>query len=296
MRPTGVWPAEGAISASVAEILAQADIRWTASSESVLTNSLRSAGETLPERWQYIYRPWQTEPREFTCFFRDDRLSDLIGFEYAKWHSADAAAHFMGELESIAAHATADSTPLIAVILDGENCWEFYPYNGFYFLDAIYGKLESHPAVRPTTFTAAVAQSDPARKRAAPRRLSRLTAGSWVHGDLTTWIGSPDKNHAWELLVAAKQSFDLVVASGRLTDAERAAATRQLANCEASDWFWWLGDYNPAFAVETFDNLFRANLARLYALLHLPQPTGLAQRISQGRGSPELGGAMRRAS
>jgi alpha-amylase/alpha-mannosidase (GH57 family) len=117
-----------------------------------------------------------------------------------------------------------------------------------------------------------------------------------VYGDFTTWIGSPEKNRAWDLLVAAKQAFDFVVASGRLTDAERIAAERALANCEGSDWFWWMGDYNPAFAVASFDRLYRANLALLYRLLKLPAPGTLTESISRGTGHPELGGTMRRAS
>ena len=28
-----------------------------------------------------------------------------------------------------------------------------------------------------------------------------------------------------------------------------ADASRQLAQCESSDWFWWFGDYNPPDAV-----------------------------------------------
>jgi len=294
--PAGVWPAEGAVSARVLDLLAERGVRWTASSESVLAHTLRAANEPMPERWQYLYRPWDTGRQGgLSCFFRDDRLSDLIGFEYPRWHSADAAAHFVGELESIAAHATADATPLVPVILDGENCWEYYPYNGFYFLDSLYAELEAHAHLRTTTFAAALGPSDPSRPRAAPRRLPPLVAGSWVYGDFTTWIGSPDKNRAWELLVAAKQSFDLVVGSGRLSESQIAKAMQQLADCEGSDWFWWMGDYNSAFAVATFDSLYRANLAHLYALLNLPLPSALAQRISLGRGHPELGGAMRRA-
>jgi alpha-amylase/alpha-mannosidase (GH57 family) len=223
-----------------------------------------------------------------TCFFRDDRLSDLIGFEYSKWHGDEAAAHFVGELETIAAHAAPGETPLVSVILDGENCWEFYPYNGFYFLDSLYEQLAAHPVLRTTTFAGALAQ--PAAE------LPRLVAGSWVYGDFTTWIGSPEKNRAWDLLVAAKESFDRVVSAGRLTQAERAAAERQLADCEGSDWFWWMGDYNPAFAVAAFDRLYRTNLAFLYRLLTLPVPASLAEPISRGTGHPELGGTMRRAS
>ncbi len=288
--PVGVWPAEGAISAAFLDVLAGRGCRWAASGGGVLANTLRSAGATPGER--DAYRPWRVPGSQLTCFFRDDRLSDLIGFEYAKWHSAEAAASLIAELEAIAARASADGPPLVSVILDGENCWEFYPYNGFYFLDELYGRLAAHPFIRTTTFADVVAAPSGAGHAVLPR----VTAGSWVHGDLTTWIGSPDKNQAWDLLVAAKQSFDLVVASKRLTADEAAAAEQQLADCEGSDWFWWLGDYNPAFAVATFDGRYRANLARLYGLLKLPVPPALAQPISRGAGQPELGGTMRRAS
>jgi len=288
--PAGVWPAEGAVSAPLLALLAERRCRWTASSESVLANTLRASGRPMPERAQYAYRPWRAPGSELACFFRDDRLSDLIGFEYAKWDGAEAAAHFVGELEAIAARAGVDEMPVVSVILDGENCWEYYPYNGFYFLDALYGKLASHPVIRTTTFAVA---SDSAAKQA---ELPPVVAGSWVHGDLTTWIGSPEKNRAWELLVAAKESFDRVAGSVRLGAGELAAAERQLADCESSDWFWWMGDYNPALAVASFDRLYRAGLALLYRLLKLPAPASLTEPISRGTGHPELGGTMRRAS
>ena len=284
-RPAGAWPAEGAVSAPLVRLLGERGLRWTASGEAVLANSLGARAD----RRDFVYRPWRMAGAAgLACFFRDDRLSDLIGFEYARWHGDEAVAHFVGELEAIAAHARPDDTPLVSVILDGENCWEYYPYNGFYFLDALYGELGKHPYVRTTTFAAAAAAPAP--------ECPHLVAGSWVYGDLTTWIGSPEKNRAWDLLVAAKHAFDLVVSGGRLTEGERAAAERQLANCEGSDWFWWMGDYNPAHAVAAFDRLYRANLAFLYRLLGLPAPAALAEPVSRGTGHPELGGTMRRAS
>ena len=79
--------------------------------------------------------------------------------------------------------------------------------------------------------------------------------------------------------------------------AQRAAAGRQLALCESSDWFWWLGDYNPAEAVTQFDRLFRRQLLTLYRRLNLVPPGELAMPIAAGgQGDPEHGGVMRRAS
>ena len=81
-----------------------------------------------------------------------------------------------------------------------------------------------------------------------------------------------------------------------LTPDERATVERRLAVCESSDWFWWLGDYNSPQSVACFDSLFRENLKSLYRLLHLPVPVSLDHPISQGGGSPESGGTMRRAN
>ena len=72
-----------------------------------------------------------------------------------------------------------------------------------------------------------------------------LTAGSWVYGDFTTWMGDPAKNRAWDLLCAAKTVYDRVMAAGRLSQEAARQAELQLRSCESSDWFWWFGDYNP---------------------------------------------------
>jgi alpha-amylase/alpha-mannosidase (GH57 family) len=297
--PLGIWPAEGAISQPVLEEFARQGVKWIASGEGVLGNSLRYGSREGGNKLEWLYRPWRVSGAgsEVACFFRDDRLSDLIGFEYCRWHGADAASHFVGELEAIARSAGDGEVPIVSVILDGENAWEFYPYNGYYFLTELYSRLEAHSFIRMTTFGEWLQETPRAgRPHAAAGRLFGLAAGSWVYGNLATWIGAPEKNHGWDLLAQAKQSYDLVMASGRLTEAEQQAASIQLASCESSDWFWWFGDYNPAHSVASFDRLFRQNLAHLYRLLKLPVPDVLAHPISVGGGNPEAGGAMRRSA
>ncbi|MBK5102660.1 MAG: hypothetical protein JJE42_00285 [Burkholderiales bacterium] len=300
--PIGLWPAEGSVSESMLRVLSGNALGWVASGEQVLANSLRASGGA-ESRSRYLYRPYRLGAApDLTLFFRDDKLSDMIGFEYQNWHGSDAAANFVGELERIAAEAPPDERPLVSVILDGENAWEHYPYNAYYFLRALYQTLEAHPSVRATTYAAILRER--AKQSAAPtgmspavmHQLDRLVAGSWVYGNFSTWIGSRDKNRAWDLLCAAKQSFDLVSASGRLDTERSAAAERQLADCEGSDWFWWFGDYNPGAAVASFDRLYRGKLANLYRLLDLPVPAELAEAISHGHGDPEGGGSMRRGS
>ncbi len=288
--PAGMWPAEGALSTAFLQQLAAQGCRWTASSQGVLANSLRSS-HVEPSQ-NHLYHPWRIEAAPgIAVFFRDEKLSDLIGFEYAKWHGRDAAQHFVEQLARIRDAAPAGETPLVCVMLDGENAWEHYPYNAYFFFEDLYGLIAEQPWLATTTYADWLARN-PQRSG----KLPELVAGSWVYGTFSTWIGDIDKNRAWDLLCAAKQAYDLVMGSGRLDTTEQNAAETQLAVCEGSDWFWWFGDYNPREAVESFDALFRANLAHLYRLLRLTEPPQLALPLSSGSGSPEGGGAMRRAN
>ncbi|HLP97455.1 MAG TPA: glycoside hydrolase family 57 protein [Sideroxyarcus sp.] len=297
--PRGMWPSEGAVSRAALKLLAEHGCEWTATGQAVLANSLRREmnDNPLPGSSGYLYKPYlvETGSKPIYCFFRDDNLSDKIGFEYAKWKGDDAAADFVHQLEEILHHSPGQEEPVVTVILDGENAWEYYPYNAYYFLSELYAKLEAHPEIITTTFHECVQSLGDPEIPVAPSKLHHLVAGSWVYGTFSTWIGSPDKNRGWDLLCEAKRSYDIVMASGRLNAEEMRLATEQLADCEGSDWFWWFGDYNSAMSVASFDTLFRRNLSNLYRLLKLEPPHELQQIISVGGGDPAVGGTMRRS-
>lgn len=299
VKPQGVWPAEGAVSTELVQLLAEEGCRWAASGESVLVNSLKHAHLPVDEQKHFLYRPYlmQGVNHSIHCFFRDDRLADMIGFEYSNWNGQDASLHFMEQIEAIAENGSGE-IPLVSVILDGENAWEYYPYNGYHFLNDLYSALETHQQINTTTYRDYLTKLEKADAHGLAKEvvLPALVAGSWVYGTFSTWIGSPDKNHAWDLLCTAKQKYDLVMAAGRLSEEERMAAQRQLSSCESSDWFWWFGDYNPVHAVASFDRLYRHNLMHLYRLLKLEIPESLNIPLSQGGGVAEAGGTMRRGS
>ena len=288
-RPVGCWPAEGAISAGALELLAGAGFRWAASSAGVLRGSLELTDRQAGQDLLAYNRPYRLPGTAMDCFFRDDMLSDLIGFTYATWHGDDAVANLVNELTQLARRYEAGGNHAVLIALDGENAWEHYPFNGFYFLRALYERLAHHPQLELMTLSQCLARG------IQPAPLPRVCAGSWVHGTLATWMGDPAKNRAWDLLCDAKEAYDRVL--HELDDpAQRAAAGRQLALCESSDWFWWFGDYNPADAVDQFDRLYRRQLLVLYRRLNLAPPGELALPISEGRGAPEHGGVMRRAT
>ncbi|MDO9372391.1 MAG: glycoside hydrolase family 57 protein [Gammaproteobacteria bacterium] len=284
--PQGCWPSEGGVSDATLRLLDEYGFRWAASGETVLYNSLARHNKAEPTNKEWLYQPYTVDASNVATFFRDDGLSDLIGFTYAKWHADDAVSNLISHLDSIAStHDTSNS--VVSIILDGENAWEYYPYNGYYFLSALYERLSMHPRLHMTTFSDCLDSLPPAEK------LETLVAGSWVYGTFSTWIGDDDKNLAWDRLCDAKRAFDTALASGRLTDERRAALEKQLAVCEGSDWFWWFGGYNPADTVSDFELLFRRHLANLYRLLGESIPEELSLVLSRGSGAPAQGGVMR---
>ena len=283
--PAGCWPAEGAVSTASLKLLAEAGFRWAASGENVLRNSLARSGEVddaAKEAW--LYRVHSVADSGMSCFFRDDGLSDLIGFSYATWHADDAVSNLIHHLEEIARRCNDGSEHVVSIIMDGENAWEHYPENAYHFLHALYRRLSEHPKIELTTFSNCL-------KTAPAKSLPVLSAGSWVYGTLSTWIGEADKNRGWDMLGDAKRAFD--VATAHLNAEQLDRARRQLAVCEGSDWFWWFGGDNPAATVADFERLYRQHLTNLYQLIGSEPPEYLAQVFTRGGGAPAHGGTMR---
>jgi alpha-amylase/alpha-mannosidase (GH57 family) len=284
-RPRGCWPAEGAVSVRALEVLAKAGSAWAASGEGVLRHTLSKAGQSLEgDKEEWLYRRY-AGPSGISMFFRDDGLSDLIGFTYANWHADDAVSNMVHHLEQIADRSRAHPERVVSIILDGENAWEHYPENGFHFLNALYARLSSHPRLQMTTYAECL--------KVPTVELPPLVAGSWVYGTLSTWIGSTDKNRGWDMLGEAARAFEAAKPRCEAAGRSMERAEEQLGICEGSDWFWWFGDYNPATTVSDFERLFRRHLTNLYQLLGMEPPQYLSSIFTRGAGLPLHGGTMR---
>lgn len=282
VRPKGCWPSEGSVCEKTVEALSGYGIQWLASGETVLRNSL--SGIEAPD---CIHQGYQLRDLPIRCFFRDDGLSDMIGFNYSQWHADDAVANLVHHLENIADVCDKGGNSIVSIILDGENAWEFYPENGYHFLSALYRELSDHPSVNLTTYETYL------EKRGVAQELGKIVAGSWVYGTFSTWIGSEDKNTGWDMLCEAKLKVDSVLNQKNFTDQQVQDIETQLAICEGSDWFWWFGDYNPSESVRDFEYLFRLQLSELYSLLGETPPANLSESFTHGTGHPSVGGTMR---
>ncbi len=296
LRPQGIWLSEGAISEDAIALVEEFGFKWTASGEGVWRNSKQLSGHASEKLYskRALFHPHVLTGYKPKLFFRDDGLSDLIGFEYSKMNSVDAANDLVSHLVNIADFLDDGAhRHVVSIILDGENAWEHYPHNGYYFLNHLYQTLSDHPLVQATTFAELV---DTASAHSIKtHELEKLCPGSWVYGSFSTWIGEHDKNKAWDRLIEAKQAYDRVLKSEILTKKQTKKAARQLAICEGSDWFWWFGEKNTSSSVNDFDLLFRAQLQNLYKLLQLKVPAKIDEPLSIGGGHAENSGTMVRS-
>ena len=204
--PRGVWPSEGTVSDDAVAVAAQSGFRWIASDNQVLARTLE---EPLTPALSYRPYLWQRNGDQIHIVFRDHRLSDLIGFVYARMDPAEAAKHFLGEIRNNCREILAKGKDaLVAVILDGENAWEYYPGNGRAFLGELYSRIAADPRFAAVTISEAL-DAMPARE------ISHVFPGSWIDGTFDVWIGDPEDNLAWEHLLAARRTYDSVISSAQ---------------------------------------------------------------------------------
>lgn len=306
--PRGMWPAEGSVSQDIISMVAQNDIRWMASDEGVLANSLgfesftRDSNDLVQEA-DALYRPYYVEGRRggpVAIVFRDVVISDKVGFTYSGMPGETAALDFTGRIHAIRealAASGAEGPHLVSVILDGENAWEHYDNDGKEFLHTLYQRLSEDlliKTVTPTEFLELAPEQS---------QIEELWAGSWINHDFATWIGEDEENLGWEYLLEVRQFLQKYENGTREPPSPEAlaAATTLMYIAEGSDWFWWFGADQNSGNDDSFDLQFRNTLKEVYTTLGeeppafldvpvIPEAAATAERPSSGLLSPTIDG------
>ncbi len=292
VAPRGMWPAEGSVSQQIVQMVASAGIRWIASDEEVLANSLpdfpgftRNSADTVQQA-DAMYRPYLLTGRrggQVAIVFRDRLISDKVGFEYSGMDGEEAAADFIRRLNDIQAELEAEGASgpnLVTVILDGENAWEYYANDGKDFLHALYRGLSEAENLRTVTPSEYLAMTEP------PRPIENLWPGSWISSDFSTWIGEEEENQAWTYLLQTRNA--LQAASNRLDEETLRRALETMYIAEGSDWFWWYGADQNSGSDDSFDQQFRSYLAQVYEIIGQPVPDFVqAPIIAQAAQQPD---------
>jgi alpha-amylase/alpha-mannosidase (GH57 family) len=283
LRPQGVWPSEGSVSEEVFTIAHQLGVQWMASDEGVLARTL---GVTFSRdgyghldsdgahRLYTIYRYENTDSEtQMNLLFRDHSLSDLIGFVYSGMPPQDAANNLIHKIKESAKSVIASGQDaMVAIILDGENAWEYYPQSGREFLRRFYEGLQNDPGIEAVTVTEAIAR----HKNVS--HLKSLVPGSWINANFNVWIGAPEDNKAWDYLYHARNFFEQ--AAPIATEKQRRLAFDEIMIAEGSDWNWWYGPEHHSANDRDFDELYRKHLSNVYQALGGTPPDYLAQPIT----------------
>jgi hypothetical protein len=213
--------------------------------------------------------------------FRDRAISDLIGFVYSGMPAEDAASHLVSTIkESAEPVLRKGMDAVVAIILDGENAWEYYPQSGREFLRRFYDGLERDPQIEAVTVSEAIARQGP------PSPLTSLEPGSWIHANFNVWIGAPEDNKSWEYLYEARNFYDQ--AASRVSQDVRRLAFEELLIAEGSDWNWWYGPEHHSANDREFDELYRKHLSNVYQIMGATPPDYLAQPILGGVAEPRF--------
>ncbi len=280
--PRGMWPSEGAVAPEILRPMQAAGVQWLASDEEILARSLgvpvTRDHEKLLTNPAVFYQPYRLlvddQPGP-AIIFRDHEMSDRIGFLYQNIHGVQAADELVTRLQWLHWRLGSEQPFLIPIILDGENCWEWYEHNGDVFLHQLYAQLNQHPDLRAVTVSEYLEAHPP---RAT---LAQLATGSWIRGDLTTWIGDPEHTRAWSALARTRADLKDWQRSAHPVDPQRSAHAWQAIDIsEGSDWFWWYSRNNSSDQDLLFDQTFRAHLAVVYDSMGQPLPDWVVNPIA----------------
>ena len=256
-RPNGMWPSEGSVSEEVLRLVSKEDIRWIGTDEDILSISmekqLRDASRKIIEP-VILYKPYIFE--NVSIIFRDHNLSDLIGFVYFKWDPEKAAEDLINRLIQVWSSLPKNKPHLLSIILDGENAWEYYKNDGHDFLRYLYEGLSRENRLKTITVSEYLHEHD----KGEP--LKKLHAGSWIYANYGVWIGHEEDNRAWDYLAETRNELEGFQKMNPEKDLSEAWKAIYIA--EASDWNWWYGDEHVTETQKDFDELFRANLMKVY--------------------------------
>lgn len=282
-RPQGMWPSEGSVSEATADLLMDAGVRWIATDEGVLANSFKPAAFHRDDIYQ-LYR-YSKGGRDLHLYFRDHELSDAIGFVYSGWKSTEAIDDFMAKLHGIRDRLArrdggAPAPAVVPVILDGENCWEYYKHDGLPFLRELYARISEDP-----TLDTVLGASFVERAAGTAKTLSNLWSGSWINSNFGIWIGHREDNRAWDLLHRTRRFLvQHLEDNPDLKGGEQALlAWESIYIAEGSDWNWWYGDDHSSANDQAFDYLFRKHLMNVYTVLGVKVPEDLHLPIKAKR-------------
>lgn len=278
--PRGMWPSEMSVSPAAMELIAQNGIKWIVADEAILARTMdrqvvRDHHGNLMDA-ELLCQPYKVHigDEELTVLFREVVTSNEIGFSYGSREANEAVDAFHSRLQHIRERLLHwEREGVVAIALDGENCWETYEEDGNPFLRMLYKRLSGDESLNVCTVDEYLQLNPPTAE------LHNIHSGSWINSDFHIWIGDPYKNRAWDLL---GQTRDFLVEALEIEEFPLdvvESAWEEIYTAEGSDWFWWFGEPNNSAHDAMFDEQFRLRLQNVYKSLDKPYPAVLDESV-----------------
>jgi alpha-amylase/alpha-mannosidase (GH57 family) len=280
-----MWPSEGSVSDEALGLIMKKGIEWVATDEDILFNSLSLYDKKYKSTTQFdrriIYRPYRVKhgSRHLTMIFRDKNLSDIISFNYNAWNQEEAAWDLISHCSQVAGCLRRDTDKgIMAIVMDGENAWEYFPDNGRRFFETLYANIDKQHDVGSTTISDYLASETP------KKTLANVFPGSWINHNFEIWIGQEQDNVSWGYLDRVRKDLVKFTRQARKKkgfDKEKIRqAWRELYIAEGSDWNWWYGGKAHVGNDNPFDSLYRTHLKNIYKIMNKPAPDFLKISIA----------------
>jgi alpha-amylase/alpha-mannosidase (GH57 family) len=272
-KARGMWPSEMSVSPAALELISDVGIKWVVLDEALLC---KSAGVGIyrdhhgnlnnPE---VLCQPYKLAvgDHEISIVFREVVTSNEIGFSYGHRDPQEAATALYMRLKHIQQKLFHwDREGMVAIALDGENCWETYLEDGGPFLRELYERISTDSTLNVCTVSEYIEKNPPTTQ------LNNIHSGSWINADYHIWIGDPIKNRAWDLLGDTRNFLVRQLKTKKYPQDVQERAWEEIYTAEGSDWFWWFGQPNNSAHDDMFDEQFRLRLQNVYKLLGEPYP------------------------
>lgn len=282
----GLWPSEGSVSEKAVSIIIDNKIKWIASDEEILGNSI-GLNLTNANNRNILFKPYviKRENGNVYIIFRDKILSDLIGFKYYNYNAKEAALDLINNIKNVAINIGNDNKnglSIISIILDGENAWEYYENNALDFFNYLYDGLSKEKLINTVTVSEHIKHLEEDNNINSSSyefknikwndianhdfkqvyNIPIIYPGSWINHDFRIWIGHEEDNKSWEILLKTRDFLENI--KTKLDPEKLKKAWEQIYIAEGSDYNWWYGDDRSSGIDDQYDELYRTHLSNVY--------------------------------
>lgn len=283
--PKGMWPPAGSLSSEIIHLFSGNQINWVASDMRTLGRSDNGYDISNPDVVADAYK--LKHEKEVACFFSEDFILEEFIDLYAQYlDKYKAADDFISKIKYDYAYRVQEPRKkILTLAVDAMTALEVLRHNLKDVFFTIFDRLNKEKEIITVTPSQFIEGNE--ARGIAPHPVSsfkaieKIACSGWYaeeqkeEEEISSWIGSPSTNYAWELLRKTREDLG----KAGVTPETNPLAYRAAYQAEASDWFLWYSNPDSYGLTQDFDVLFRNLLKEIYIDIKRAIPQFLETRI-----------------